>query len=360
MPSFTSSSERVLPLIPWAPVLAAGLFVAVIVAALLEFRLAALGYQPTARDTPARWMAERNRAAALGERALILVGASRFQVGLDLAALRNETGLEPVQLAIDGSAGGPVLENLVKDPAIRGTILFDYYGYALGGDGVAEKWVRQYETSGGRTAWFEHPALASENLLSDWLRDRLRIYADGADPLLSLRLRVLPEAPSRQYLVMLPDRSRLADYSRAPMPEAYHGRVARTLGESFDLESPGIETRLADRVARLKPADSRPLGTIVAELAAMAAKLRARGGDLILLAMPTSGLVREIEERRYPRAQFWDRLLAESGVAGIHALREPAFGTYVCPDGSHLDQRDRARFARELAAALRQRGVGHT
>lgn len=345
---------------PWLPILLTGLLVAGAVAAFLEYRLAMLGYQPTARDTPARWMAERNRAAALGERALILVGASRFQVGLDLAALRKETGLEPVQLAIDGSAGGPVLENLVKDPAIRGTILFDYYGYALGGDGVAEKWVRQYETSGGRTAWFEHPALASENLLSDWLRDRLRIYADGADPLLSLRLRVWPAAPSRQYLVMLPDRSRPADYSRTPMPAAYHGRVARTLGKSFDLESPGIETRLADRAARLKPADSRPLGTIAAELSAMAAKLRARGGDLILLAMPTSGLVREIEERRYPRAQFWDRLLAESAVAGIDALREPDFGSYVCPDGSHLDQRDRARFARELAAALRLRGVGRS
>lgn len=345
---------------PWLPILLAGLLAAGAVAAFLEYRLAALGYQPTARDTPARWMAERRRAAALGERALILVGASRFQVGLDLAALRKETGLEPVQLAIDGSAGGPVLENLVKDPAIRGTILFDYYGYALGGNGVAEKWVRQYEKRGDRIAWLEHPAQASEERLDGWLREHLRLYADGADPLSALRLRVLPASPSRQYLVMLPDRSRLADYSRVPMPAAYHSRVARTLGESFDLESPEIETRLTDRVARLKPADPRPLGTIAAELAGMAAKLRARGGDLILLAMPTSGLVREIEERRYPRVQFWDRLLAESGVAGIHALREPAFGSYVCPDGSHLDQRDRARFARELAAALRQRGAGRT
>lgn len=360
MPSSTFSSERVLPTVSWLPILLAGLLVAGAVAAFLEYRLAVLGYQPTARDTPARWMAERGRAAALGERALILVGASRFQVGLDLDVLRRETGLEPVQLAIDGSAGGPVLESLARDPAIRGTILFDYYGYGLGGDGVATKWVRQYEARGGRTAWLEHPAMASEESLNGWLRERLRMYADGADPLVSLRLRVLPAVPSSQYLVMLPNRSRLADYSRAPMPEAYYRRVARSLGEDIDPATPAIEVLLQERIARIGPADPAPLGSIATTLAGMAGTLRARGGELLLVAMPTSGMVREIEARRYPRAQFWERLLAESGVAGIDALHERGFGAYACPDGSHLDRRDRARFAHELAAALKQRGVGRS
>lgn len=358
VPLSTFSSERTLPVIPWPTILLAGLLIAGIVSVWLEYRLSALGYQPTVRDTPARWMAERARAAALGERALILVGASRFQVGLDLDVLRRETGLEPVQLAIDGSAGGPVLEHLVRDPAIRGTILFDYYGQALGGDTVAAKWVRQYEQAGSFATWLEHPTIVSEHWLTEWLRERLRIYADGADPLTSLRLRILPAAPSQQYLITLPDRSRLADYSRIAMPAAYYSRVARTLGEEIDLTSPVVEKLLEQRIGRILPADATSVEATATTLGNMAAALRARGAALIMVAMPISGMVREIEERRFPRVQFWERLLAESGVEGVDALHGSGFSNYDCPDGSHLDRRDRTRFAHELAAVLRQRGVG--
>lgn len=54
---------------------------------------------------------------------------------------------------------------------------------------AGKKWLRQYEKRGGCTAWLEHPAQASEEFLDGWLREQLRLYADGADPLSSLRRR---------------------------------------------------------------------------------------------------------------------------------------------------------------------------
>ena len=71
-------------------------------------------------------------------------------------------------------------------------------------------------------------------------------------------------------------------------------------------------------------------------------------------------MVRAIEERRYPHAKFWSRLLAASGVAGINVLHDQGFSEYHCPDGSHLDMRDRARFTHELAVALRQRNLNRS
>ena len=71
--------------------------------------------------------------------------------------------------------------------------------------------------------------------------------------------------------------------------------------------------------------------------------------------MPWSRMVREIEARRYPRALFWDRFLQESGAAGVDAAYEPALQEFVCPDGSHLDVRDRARFTLEPVKVMRDR-----
>jgi hypothetical protein len=80
-----------------------------LVGALLEYMLAAKGFQATTLDTPQLWIEQRARASALGEEALILVGGSRIQLGLDLPLLRETLPLEPVQLAVDGSSSFAVL-----------------------------------------------------------------------------------------------------------------------------------------------------------------------------------------------------------------------------------------------------------
>lgn len=342
---------------PWLALLGCAALLFLLAAAEMEWRLAALGYQPTARDSEARWQAARARASWLGERALILIGASRFQLGLDLDVLRRETGLEPVQLAIDGSGAEPILAGLAQDPKIRGTVLVEYYDHAVGArGGVAGDMQRRYEQSVGRQGFWKRPAERAEARLGEWLHERLRAYSDGANPLASLRQRILPAAEARQYLVTHPDRSRLADYSRVDMPAFYYLRVARMLGEDIDANAPGTGAALAQRVASLAPADDAGFAQASRKVGRLAEKIRARGGRVIFVAMPSSGLVRQIEERRYPRERFWDRFLAEAGVPGLHAAYEPGLTGFACPDGSHLDKRDRAVFSQQLATVLRRHG----
>lgn len=326
----------------------------------MEARLAALGYQPNARDSLARWEAERARASRLGKRALILVGASRIQLGVDLDVLRKETGLEPVQLALDASAGAPILEGLAKDPSISGTILYDYYDHAIGGrGGAAERARRAYEMPGSKSDFFDQPSKAIENILTAWLKERLRTFADGANPLNSLTTRIMSGLVARQYLVTRPDRSRLADYSRVDMPYGYYYRTARTMGveNEVDLRAPDIKAELERRIAALLPRDNAVVRKEALVFAEMASAIRSRGGQLILVVMPTSGMVREIESRRYPKELFWDRFIETSGVTGIHSRHEPELRDFKCPDGSHLDVRDRARFTRELIKILRRKGL---
>ncbi|MGH8482027.1 MAG: hypothetical protein ACRES8_06170, partial [Nevskiaceae bacterium] len=86
---------------------------------------------------------------------------------------------------------------------------------------------------------------------------------------------------------------------------------------------------------------------------AQARAIRARGGRVAFVVLPKSGLVRMLEERRYPRAQFWDRFVALAEAPSVHFEDVPAWRGLECPDGSHLDLRQRAAFTEGLAEVLR-------
>lgn len=313
MPSSISSFESDRPNMPWRKIHGFALLAFAACVGLMEWRLAQLGYQPTVLDSTARWNHERTRASHLGERAIILVGASRIQLGVDLDILRQETGLEPVQLAIDGTPADPVLADLAADPAIRGTILVDYYGHGV--DAVENRagyYLKKHSSPSAQGSDLS-PAAWAENLLAESLRERMRSYADGAQPIMSLLVRIGGGQAGGAFLTTRPDRSRFADYSQVKMPEYYYKRVARELG----LDSIGISSNtqalLERQIQQITASESRRFLERVVDIRRMAQAIQARGGRVVFIQMPTSGMIREIEEKRYPDKLFWERC----GLTGI-------------------------------------------
>lgn len=112
MRSSISNSDGRLPRLPWRRTHAVALLLLVGFVLSMELSLAGRGFEATALDTEALWQKHRVRAGRLGKQALILLGASRIQLDLDLLPARS--GLEPVQLTIDGSSFVPVLEGLAE------------------------------------------------------------------------------------------------------------------------------------------------------------------------------------------------------------------------------------------------------
>ena len=129
--SSISSSSRPLPRAPWRGVLVGALAAWALFVGLMELELAHRGVAPTVPDSEALWIRQRAEASRLGERAVVLVGASRILLATDLDVLRAQSGLQPVQLAIDGSSFLPVLEGLAGDRAFRGSIIVDYADHVV-------------------------------------------------------------------------------------------------------------------------------------------------------------------------------------------------------------------------------------
>ena len=100
----------------------------------MEAVLSLRGFRPTAVDDEPTWILQRHRASTLGPRALDPGGRLADPDGRRRRRTACDvTGLEPVQLAIDGSSFTPVLKELAADPTITGTIIVSYQASAVPG-----------------------------------------------------------------------------------------------------------------------------------------------------------------------------------------------------------------------------------
>jgi hypothetical protein len=360
--SSISSSDIYLtnrPLAPgkWLRAACVAMVVFALFVAAMEFRLASRGFHATVLDTDQLWLQQRQRASDLGGKALVIVGASRVQLDLDLDVLRHETKLEPVQLAVDGSSFIPVLNNLAQDPRVTGTVMVEYEDGQVDDTGRDDRATQLSEAWTNRKPRHSLPDFAyTESMLSAFVREHVRSYADGARPLTSLLKRVMNPGATPQYLVTMPSRTRLADYRRVSMPSFYYSRVIRNLGEDVPLRNgmlwSDVDAELKSRVARISAAPKNAYDINTAHITGMVRTIEARGGRVVFLAMPTSGLIREIDTRRYPRADYWDRFDSQLGGKGLDVADHAELNRFHCPDGSHLDFRDRAGFTGALVGVL--------
>jgi len=313
---------------------------------------------PTVHDSLELWSVQRSLASSLGDRALIIVGASRTLVGIDLETLKQETGLEPVQLSVDGSGFIPVLEDLAIDPRVTGTVLVS----ATAGNIVSEdakdrawEWVAAYN---GKYRGLFSPTL--EARIRSYLSEHLSFYASQIPPPLLLELLFRDKRVDINYITRR-NRQTDADYSMVKMPVYYMERVLRHLGK--EAGSPGLRnmqefnTYMEDEIRKLPMGSTAEFLEGLRRLILLTDAIHAHGGKVIYLRMPTDKHIRIIDEKRYPRRLFWDRLTTIPYASTINSRDYPGLQFMDLPDGSHIDIHDKTRFTRNLAGILIKQGM---
>ena len=86
-------------------------------------------------------------------------------------------------------------------------------------------------------------------------------------------------------------------------------------------------------------------------------EIRARGGRVALVRLPTSDYHWSIPEAYCPKAQCWDALAEATSATTLHFRDVPELQDFKLPDGSHIDRRDTVRFTRILIRALETKGL---
>ncbi len=356
MPLSTSSSERALPDAARASWLLAGLAFGVVLVVLAEFALRGLGGVPNVRDSEALWHTQRERAARAEDRGIVLVGASRFQLGLDLEALTEATQRPVIQLAIDGSGYLDLVEDLSNDDRFRGTVLISGMPASLNDSRPADRastWVASYHQT--------FKGLVSPNIeqsLSAKLQSYSALYANIYPLPRVAKIAIDGQRIPPLYLKTFPSRERSADYRLVQMPQFYIQRVGRNLGGRIDKMQFATMGEFAAKVTEVA-ADSAhevaPALTDFQRLQAAISRLKSRGATVTILEMPSSGLIKAMEDIWYPSA-YWREFEATLQAPIIRATDFPEL-TFELPDGSHLDQSQKRAFTRALVDVLNREGA---
>ncbi|QLQ30539.1 MAG: hypothetical protein HZT40_01665 [Candidatus Thiothrix singaporensis] len=150
-----------------------------------------IGFTPEGvADTADLWVQARKRASTVGKDGVILIGASRIQLGINTEVMSHYIKTHPVQLALDGSQFMPVLENIAADDNITGTVIVDMElgkvnHEARNSDKRTIELVRYYESHKNAAPY------GAIQPLEDWLTKNSTVYLLSAS-LVQIPKRCLP------------------------------------------------------------------------------------------------------------------------------------------------------------------------
>jgi hypothetical protein len=315
-------------------VLAACLFATTV--GILEGVARSQGHRPAVPDSSELWAYHRSRVYRDDGRVIVLIGASRMQCDVSVSTLQS---LAPtyrvVQLASFGH-GSPlaVLEDLAADAHFNGVILCE----------MIAPYVASRRKGDQSDLVACHPRFAkqSEILIRSFLSDLLVCRKAT----LSLRsfynsFRCDEFYPEPDFQSLTFDRNLYLDFHYHRNIVQYRLLKSREYESYYALEFPAI-------VQKQFEADIQHVGSF-------ARRVRARGGNIVFISFPSTGLRAKLENSKHPRREYWDRFAQMVHAVCLHS--DDLLDRFECPDYSHLDGHSACRFTESLHAALVERQV---
>ncbi len=304
------------------------------------------GYTPSFENTKDLWAHARAKVGQDGPRDTVVIGSSRILFGFDLDMWQQANlGPRPLMLPLVGTSPIPVLHDLADDPSFTGTLICGvtevvFFVPAPAPPAKESAEFVQYAKSWSPTAraslFLSVPiesALASLNLEDLSLDALLKRWLPLAN---RPGTRVPPQFPP--YFASIDFDRRNKMWSRTETDPALQHKVQQIWLPLIKIAPPFAGEGLTALLEGVK---------------SDVAKIRARGGRVIFVRYPSTGEFLEIERELWPRADYWDRLLAVTGAPGIHYEDYPELSGFQCPEWSHLTRADAVTFTRNLAPLVR-------
>jgi hypothetical protein len=309
------------------------------------------GLEPNIDDNKNLWANQREKLDNSNDNTVVFIGSSRILYDIQLDIWKEETQTEPVMLATQGASPIPVFKDIVENTDFKGTLIVGVTPPLLFATLYPE--AEFIKRSQSLVDYFYNRTYAQQinHKLSVPLQKNLAFIRDGDENWDSdVDLKTL----LRQF----------KDDRAGPVYPIWNNFEEITIDRHMKMpRRMEIDTAYANTVKKVwkvilsgdfPPPDKD--GTIAA-FSELSEKFIAKGGNLILVRCPSSGMFKEVESMGFPREAFWDVLIDKSGAKGYNYLDYPQFENLFLPEWSHLATKDAQFFTRELIKIMKSDGV---
>lgn len=305
------------------------------------------GKVPDIDDDKNLWADQRAKVGALTKEDVVLTGSSRVLFDIQIHEWEKITGRRPLQLATVGSSPLPILRDIAENTEFSGTVVVGVTQGAF------------FSTTNEKAGTWKRPIQRIKHFNN-------RTYAQRLNHFLSMPLQknfVFVAASEEEWddgvdLKTLISRLNFGNRTgKEPEPPFYQFSFIDEHRNNRMSEKTATDTSFAGTVKKVWAFSGRnrrepQKDSTIAFFIKYADKLIARGGQVILLRCPVTGLLKERENERYPRNDFWDVLLQRSGVKGYNFEDYEQLRNFECPEWSHLSGNDADVFTRELVQLM--------
>lgn len=311
------------------------------------------GHTPNIDDNKNLWANQRAKLENYDDKTVVFIGSSRILYDINLDIWEKETGTNAIELATQGASPIPVFQDIVDKTNFSGTVIVGVTP-PLFFSTINPK-ARFVQRSQSLVDYYYKRTYAQRlnHILSIPLQDNLAFIRDGDESwdsdvdLKTLLKQVHIGERGGPFYPPFYNFEEITLDRRMKMPEimvtdtAYANSIKKVWTVILSGDNP--------------PPDKESTTKAFAELAK---KFKDRGGNLILVRCPSSGLFKEVEDKGFPRNEFWDFLVEKSAPNRAYNYGDfEEFQDLFLPEWSHLSAKDAEVFTKGLLNTMKNDGA---
>lgn len=312
------------------------------------------GLMPNIDDNKNLWANQRARLENATDKTVVFIGSSRILYDINLDIWEKETNTESIMLATQGASPIPVLKDIVDKTEFNGTLIVGITPPLFFATTYPEAQFIKRSQSLVDYYYKRTYAQRLNHILSVPLQKNLAFIRDGDE-----------EWDSDVDLKTLLKKIHIGNNRSGPIYPPFNNFEEITLDRRMKMpEIMVTDTAYANTVKNVwkailtgdnPPPDKESTTSAFSELAK---EFKARGGNLILVRCPSSGLFKEVESKGFPREQFWDYLVEKSKPDRAYNYMDfEEFQNLFLPEWSHLSAEDAEVFTRGLIKTMEADGA---
>lgn len=313
-----------------------------------EFYWRNRGFTVSYNDDKVLWAKKRSQVYQAPNLSTVFIGGSRIKFDLDIATWEHVTGENAVQLALVGTPARIILRDLSNDLNFKGKLIIDvaeaqFFSYdSVRRERLAREGLEYYAK--------ETPAQKVSASIDYTLESKVIFLEEGRFGLTRLLNGLgLKNRPGIIIPGMFP-----LEFSQTTI-DRQNFMTPMFLADS-NLQKAQIEAwKLGIVITRKSPTiKGEALISFFKDYKTSIDKIRSRGGTVLFVRPPSTGVCLQSEKELFPREKYWDQLLAYTNTPGIHFSDYPELADFKCPERSHLSPGDAALFTNSLIKILHQ------